>query len=71
MTAQTAQAATGEPMPGIGDLLRDQERGCDAVVTDFQGGKPLLRHRYGGGEPWAAEPVALRIIARSGEWTQP
>ncbi|MET8507546.1 hypothetical protein ABZV60_23270 [Streptomyces sp. NPDC004787] len=59
--------------PEIGDLVRDQARGCDAVVTDFQGGVPLLRHRYGGGlaDPWPAQPGTLVVIARRGTWPQP
>ncbi|MFF8506727.1 hypothetical protein ACF064_01440 [Streptomyces sp. NPDC015492] len=64
--------ATGDQTPEIGDLVRDQARGCDAVVTDLErDGQPVLRFRYGAGPTWNPAPGAVRIIARRGDWTQP
>ncbi|MEU3608359.1 hypothetical protein AB0E83_23370 [Streptomyces sp. NPDC035033] len=64
--------SAGEQVPEIGDLVRDQARGCDAVVTDTDtDGRPVLRFRYGSGPTWTSAPGALGIIARRGNWAQP
>ncbi|MEU9111843.1 hypothetical protein AB0D04_08645 [Streptomyces sp. NPDC048483] len=62
---------TGDRPPGVGDLVRDPARDCEAVVTDVCNEVPLLRSRHGGGEPWPASPLSLEILARRGKWVHP
>lgn len=64
---------TGGTVPrtaGVGDLVRDTARGCQAVLTDVRAGVPYLRPRYGGGldEPWPTTWAAVEVVARRGTW---
>jgi hypothetical protein len=64
---------TGETVPrtaGVGDLVRDTARGCQAVLTDVRAGVPYLRSRHGAGlvEPWPTTWAAIELVARRGTW---
>ncbi|MGW0880356.1 hypothetical protein [Streptomyces sp. NPDC002671] len=54
----------------VGDLVRDTVRSREAVLTDVQGGVPVLRPRYGGGlgAEWRAQWAAVELVARRGTW---
>ncbi|MFJ9417352.1 hypothetical protein ACIRPT_24680 [Streptomyces sp. NPDC101227] len=62
---------SAKPRPEVGDVVRDQARDCEAIVTDIRHGVPLLRARHGSGEPWLCSPLSLEIVARRGEWVKP
>ncbi|MFE0192594.1 hypothetical protein [Streptomyces sp. NPDC058989] len=62
----------GDGMPEVGDLVRDEALGENAVVTDIKAGQPLLRSVYGGGTPWIPEdPERVKLQARRGDWRLP
>jgi hypothetical protein len=65
---------TGETVhrtAGVGDLVRDTSRGCQAVLTDVREGIPYLRPRNGGTEPWPTTWAAVELIAKRGTWQAP
>ncbi|GAA1930613.1 hypothetical protein [Streptantibioticus ferralitis] len=48
----------------IGDLVHDEERGCQGVVTDIRGGRLILRPVAGSRQEW--EPSGRVEIRESG-----
>ncbi|MCZ0210739.1 hypothetical protein OZK63_35705 [Streptomyces sp. UMAF16] len=65
--------ATVPPTAGVGDLVRDTSRGCQAVLTDVRDSVHYLRPRYGGTftDPWPTTRAAIELIAKRGTWEFP
>ncbi|MGJ5899223.1 hypothetical protein ACSCBZ_45900 [Streptomyces niveiscabiei] len=64
---------TGATVPrsaGVGDLVRDTSRDCQAVLTDVRAGLPYLRLQFGSTftEPWPATWESVELIAKRGTW---